>query len=321
MSAYWKRTAAIAMALVEIGFGALPEVPDDGAGAILWKSKREASIRDYLSKPKEETIAGLGEMLRQLKTLTYRECEELNDVTTKLQAALLGIPGHAEYFGKRIRDAYEPLKDPNPGVAIYDAGNEMMYSFATLKNLPSPETVKVLGDMLSDTWRLTPPPPIPDEVSYTPGSLALSAVESALIYLPLREPPKIPPVMAGEDPEVVMVHPWQSWYAEVKSGRHTFSFKGKSVEYRFNPDGTWETLAMANPPDDGPKPESSKPEAMRPEKSPPPPPPPPPPAPEPPAPPSSAPTTSPSIYGWIIGCGILVLAAVGVFLKRRHAPK
>ena len=93
----------------------------------------------------------------------------------------------------------------------------------------------MLGDMLSDTWRLTPPPPIPGEVSYTPGSLALSAVESALIYLPLREPPKIPPVMAGEDPEVVMVHPWQNWYTDVKSGKRTFSFKGQSVEYRFNP--------------------------------------------------------------------------------------
>lgn len=72
---------------------------------------------------------------------------------------------------------------------------------------------------------------------------------------------------------------------------------------------------MANPPDDGPKPEPSKPEAMGPEKSPPPSPP----APEPPAPPEAAPATSPSIYGWIIGGVILVLAAVAALLKRRHA--
>jgi hypothetical protein len=138
-----------------------------------------------------------------------------------------------------------------------------------------------------------------------------------ILYLPLREPPKMPPVMAGEEPEVVMVHPWQSWYAEVKSGRKTFSFKGQSVEYRFNPDGTWETIAVANPPDDAPKPEPSKTEGMRPEKSLPPSPL----APEATAPLAPGPNASPSIYGWIIGCGILILAAVAVFLKRRNAPK
>ena len=125
------------------------------------------------------------------------------------------------------------------------------------------------------------------------------------------------PVMWGEDPEVVMVRPWQNWYAEIKSGKRTFSFKGQSVEYRFNPNGTWETLAMANPPDDGLKPQPSKPEAARPEKSAPPPPP----AREAPARPSSTTTVSRSIYGWVIGCGILVLAAIAVLFKRRHGSK
>ena len=80
----------------------------------------------------------------------------------------------------------------------------------------------------------------------------------------------MPIVMAGEDAEIVMVQPWQSWWEEIKSGKRTFSFKGKKVEYRFKPDGTWETLAMANPPDDGPKPTPAKPESTRPEKNPPP---------------------------------------------------
>lgn len=179
---------------------------------------------------------------------------EVDDIYEKLQSEFLSLPGHAEYFGKRIREACEPLKGANGRAGISDAQNEMMYSFATLKNLPSPETVKVLGEMLSETWRMKRPPPTPGDYTYTPESLALSAVGSALMQLPLRYPPKVPGVMAGEDSEVVMVQPWQNWYAEVKSGKRTFSFKGQKVEYRFKPDGTWETLAMANPPDDAPKP-------------------------------------------------------------------
>ncbi|MGD9419349.1 MAG: hypothetical protein Q7R22_010420, partial [Verrucomicrobiota bacterium JB025] len=31
-----------------------------------------------------------------------------------------------------------------------------------------------------------------------------------------------------------------------------FSFEGQNVEYRFNPDGTWEETKLENPPDDGP---------------------------------------------------------------------
>jgi hypothetical protein len=64
----------------------------------------------------------------------------------------------------------------------------------------------------------------------------------------------MPIVMAGEDAEVVMVHPWQKWYEEVKSGKRTFSFKGQVMEYRFRQDGTWETFPISHPPVDAPKP-------------------------------------------------------------------
>jgi hypothetical protein len=45
----------------------------------------------------------------------------------------------------------------------------------------------------------------------------------------------------------------REWWREIEAGRKTFSFAGQKVEYRFKPDGTWDTIAIANPPDDGPE--------------------------------------------------------------------
>ncbi len=53
-----------------------------------------------------------------------------------------------------------------------------------------------------------------------------------------------------------------------KIDRRSFSFKGQKVEYRFKPDGTWETFAMTNPPDDGPKPPHPKADSKRPDRKP-----------------------------------------------------
>ena len=46
---------------------------------------------------------------------------------------------------------------------------------------------------------------------------------------------------------------FRAWWEEVKSGKRTFSFVGQKVEYRFKPDGSWETVTIATPPDDQPK--------------------------------------------------------------------
>lgn len=46
---------------------------------------------------------------------------------------------------------------------------------------------------------------------------------------------------------------WREGHEEVKSGQRPFSFKGQKVGYRFKPDGRWDTLPIANPPDDAVK--------------------------------------------------------------------
>lgn len=284
----------------------------------LWTQTLEGASYDIPARKLDKLWLGLRNMGYRLSGGGGAHSPEVAALYKRIQEEMLSIPGHAEYFGNRIREANESLKGPEYGRFVHEARNERMYGFQTLSHLPSPETVKVLGEMLSDTWRKEfNPPPGSEDVVPPPNSLALDAIDKCLQSLPLRDPPSVPRLMAWDDPEEVLVHPWQNWWEEIKSGKRTFSFKGQPVEYRFKLDGTWETIAMAKPPNDGPKPEPSRSEAMRQEKGPPPSPS----APSLTAPPASVPTTSPSIYGWIIGCGILVLAAVAVLLKRRHAPK
>jgi hypothetical protein len=75
----------------------------------------------------------------------------------------------------------------------------------------------------------------------------------AIATIGLREPPlaNMKLTIYAYDPECTSR--WKTtraWYQEVKAGKRTFSFRGQPVEYRFKPDGTWETIALRNPPDD-----------------------------------------------------------------------
>jgi hypothetical protein len=58
----------------------------------------------------------------------------------------------------------------------------------------------------------------------------------------------------------------RTWWEQIRSGQRTFSFKGQGVEYRFKPDGTWDTIRIANPADDDPKVPEPSPSTIRVEK-------------------------------------------------------
>jgi hypothetical protein len=162
----------------------------------------------------------------------------------RIQNKLLSVPGHARYFGNRIKYAYEPLKGTEPQNHINSAQNEMMYGFETLSHLPSPECVQVLGEMLSETWRMVP------TGGYTPPPLAEPAMKT-LGSLGIRDAPWKP--ITTRDDYQGAAPAWQDWYAKIKSGKLAFSFKGQASEYRFKSDGTWDTITIADPPDDGPQ--------------------------------------------------------------------
>lgn len=218
----------------------------DKAGAT-WREKWTNTFNQIKELSTNEQIKILGTAVRAKSTTggVRQTSEDQLAVANQAIQTLIAIPGHAEYYDKRIREAYAPLKGPNPNTFIHSAQNEMMYGFETLMHLPSPETVKVLGGMLSETWRLPP------TGEYTPPELALPAMTS-LGDLSIRNAPWKPIKTSDDLPGSIPA--WQAWWEEIKSGSMAFSFKGQNVEYRFKPDGTWDTIALVDPPDDAPKP-------------------------------------------------------------------
>jgi hypothetical protein len=166
------------------------------------------------------------------------------DIYRNAQQILISTPGHAKYFAdevERFRKEVQHL--PRGNQVGYDRERQWLIA-ETLRHLPSPETIQVLGNYLDDE-RDTPP-----ELVFLPENSFLGCV--ALSEIGLRNPPvSARPGMHNWREELVKQ---KAWYAQVKAGAIPFSFVGQKLEYRFKPDGTWDTLAMANPPDDGPRP-------------------------------------------------------------------
>lgn len=278
-----------------------------------WREVRDKDLHAALNMPREDQVPALGRLVLAAGPRPhYPPAPALKTEFFELvRHEMTQRPGHAEYYGDRIRSAYVDFRafhetlDPAKNFAINVLHDEMTQGFGTLRHLSSPESVKVLGDMLEETWQA----PIPHGAEYYPPALASEAV-TAIANLSFRNPPAGSEILNSE--MIAQALPeWQRWYAEVAAGKKAFSFKGQAVEYRFRPDGTWETIAMANPPDDGPKQVPSNPETMRSDKSLPPSPP----VPAPLSPP--APTASSSFFGLIVG-GVILLLAVAVLLIRRN---
>lgn len=187
--------------------------------------------------PKEELPAHmrrLGDAL--LKTSPKRHNPALGGekVHLLLKEKLLSIPGHAEHFRDRInssREEMEAVRDsPNPsgilGGAIVKMNREQSWGFQTLRDLPSPETVRVLGDFLSDDRGAELSEERRQETGEGPNS---RYAVSALSKLGIANPPT-PPVRHDGDVTDGM-ESWRQWYSEVKSGRRTFRFIGDDTEY------------------------------------------------------------------------------------------
>jgi hypothetical protein len=116
-------------------------------------------------------------------------------------------------------------------------------------HMPSPETISVLGAYLYDERDAKP------ERNWTPENAHLAAY--ALSRIGLRDFQFEGAPVANSLtiwPDLKQLPDYRAWWEEIKSGQRTFSFKGQAVEYRFKPDGTWDTIPITNPPDDGLKP-------------------------------------------------------------------
>ena len=177
--------------------------------------------------PKSEAIEKLGEGIRKTARRDIYSIGGTNEVAQELRNALLAIPGHAEYYRDRILEV-QKTRDEAMGKLEYSgkAGDyriELQNAMATLEHLPSPETVRVLGDFLSD-YSANPLSP-QDNMKESPNC---HHAVVALCHLPLMSKPantKYGYEAADDLPA------WQLWYEEIKSGKRTFRFEGDPTEY------------------------------------------------------------------------------------------
>jgi hypothetical protein len=247
-------------------------VPENPGEASVWFNRISEGI-NRLSKSSDtkKAISGLGEYVRKLGRRADHPDARWREAYILAKFTLLTIPGHAEYFRDEIENERMAL-EPESYRGSYDRNR--IWLFETFHHLPSPETIRVLGDFLEDERDLGQEPAWTSDgllMGLNPNSrLALKALNNIGLRDPGFSAPK-----AGEWPDAKNyatreeaklaawnysdnklreeVAPWRVWFAKVKSGHRTFSFKGEAVEYRFNPDGTWVTLPLTNPPDDAPE--------------------------------------------------------------------
>lgn len=210
-----------------------------------------------LTVEKNEAIEKLAEGIRKTSRPNIYSIEGTKEVALKLKAALLSIPGHAEYYQNKIESLRaEVLANSRKSEAeigkMQDEGQEVvhssdyerfcsMYAFPTLSLLPSAETVRVLGSYLNDpvgrdgktltggprTWPGNDSDPFPCN-----AEMATSAIRNLGI-----EHPPFPPRQGrvGKSMSDSEVDAWKDWWNEVKGGRRTYRFIGSPIEY--GPDG------------------------------------------------------------------------------------
>lgn len=215
----------------------------DGARAILSRA---------MGNPSLENLNSVGEQISSLAKYSDKNDLAAESLRRELIDGLISIPGHAQLFADEIRreqaEVANIVRRGPYGKRIPYNDRRARYLLYILPLLPSPECIKALGSFLNDEMD-TPSEPSPSQDwQDLPANCYLSA--QGLVKIGLRDSPQ--KTAYTESP--VDLKLWREWYDEVKSGRKTFSFKGQSVEYRFKPDGTWDTLAIANPPDDAVKP-------------------------------------------------------------------
>ncbi|MGB6223162.1 MAG: hypothetical protein WBG04_19195 [Haloferula sp.] len=212
----------MAILLSVIAQRAFSNLPEDPAAYSAWEAQRLADIEEASGWPAEKAIPELGKWVGKLSRHHSIERGD-RPVFTAAQKTLLAIPGHAEWYGeeiKKLTEAAMPVPGhPNSGFE----GHERRWYYATLQQLPSPETVGVLGELIfdeRDPWKDGDwgdgGRPMPNSVHATKAFTALGISN--------------PPVRAlAYDPGDQRT--WQLWFNQVKAGARTFSFEGDDATY------------------------------------------------------------------------------------------
>ncbi len=191
------------------------------------------------SLPPQEAIPLLSRCMRRMGRSSIFQVDERWDVHRLAQARLLSIPGHAEYYQKQIKAAEEEVVDALQSMGLEHAGTAksrllvvQTEAFETLEALPSPETVRVLGELLDDPWGFEPgmDRTVQAVRFKTYGERPHSGMAMiALARLPLETRANNTP--ANKTSYDADIGAWTLWYEQIRAGTRTFRFIGDPQEY------------------------------------------------------------------------------------------
>ncbi len=278
--------------------------PDDPEEATTWYRQIEDGIKNSsIEKDPIIRIEKLGEYVFKLGChVRSHEDPRWKQAFKNAQLELLSMPGHAIHFAEEVEREREVAQHAEPATrglarSKYDSLRDRNF-MGILRHVPSPETIRVLGHYLEDEQDAIPARRPAQDYFDTPENAYLAL--EALSKVGLRDFPVSGPwdaIAAKHTPEWEDVLPrTRIWYAEVKEGKRSFSFKGQNVEYRLKLDGTWETTPLAMSGEtlrEELKPPASPPSAPR-------------------AAAAIAPTiASPVSWTWVVGGAVFLIVAVG----------
>ena len=197
----------------------------------------EKAYRELMSnaslRPSKETMDQLVDGLSTCGRYMDQTDQDKLALYREMQKVAISLPNHASYFAEKIeklripgREGYSGCSDPRKRMWIFQD---------SLSHLPSPETIKILGNFLYDT-RDTPTARevrLATDYDLIPTNDCLAA--DALGSIGLNKAP-LDKKKYSERQDVEI---WKLWYEPVKAGTRKFSFVGQDVEYQFNKDGTW----------------------------------------------------------------------------------
>ena len=201
----------------------------EGDQVELWKENLEKS--DLMAESEIVRLLSQG-----LRNMGYRKSindhsTEVDEVYLKIQNAMLLIPGHADYFAKEIQisraRAIDRQAREGGEIRWEDYDDVRSAAIHTLENLPSPEAVRVLGELLSDSEKTGPQISeghLPDAFGPPPNaSLAADALKL------LIEKPPVPQDRNWQ--KKGDIEAWKLWYEQIQSDNRTFRFKGDPKDY------------------------------------------------------------------------------------------
>jgi hypothetical protein len=186
-----------------------------------WFDQRKALIESFREGKSEDSIKGLGRTVSGLGRHLDSISPEEKEIFDEAKQALISYPPAVDFFGEEIKK----LMDEQVGNGFTKSHPDQRYwYFETLDQLPSPETIKVLGELLFD--ERNPWIGRSGGDSNLPAANATYSVE-ALNKIGLKSPPSVTSDLNDEKD----IKTWQLWFEQVRAGKRNFSFTGDDRAY------------------------------------------------------------------------------------------